>query len=209
MAVTTATKTALTIPSGMDWAAATAADSAIVSADISCTTKLVIAISTTFARSGSSAFTTGKGPRVRVETSLAASGVDNFSPYDFRQIADGLNIASTTVNGAISAGASSFVVTSATNFVAGEYVFVGDASTANYEVVQIRSISGTTLNIVGTFQNSHTTGATVTSQAENPAPITIDLSAFQRVRIIMDSIGSGQSFFFRTGYGTLDSLTTT
>jgi len=209
MSTTVATKTAQTIPTGMDWATATAADSAIVSADITCTTNMALAVCVTFARSGGSTFTAGKGPKVTVLVSDATSGIDNFYPIASRQMADGYLIANTTTNGAISADATSFVVTANTNITAGELIFVGDASAANYEAVQVRLISGTTIHIVGAFRYAHTTGALVTGQAEKPSPMQVDLGPFQRARIEVTSILSVQSFHFRVSYSTLDSLTTT
>jgi hypothetical protein len=80
--------------------------------------------------------------------------------------AAGASIANTTLNGAVSAAASSFVVTANTNMAAGDVLFLGDSSTSNYELVHVKAVSGTTITPEENVTFAHANGAIVTDQAE-------------------------------------------
>lgn len=54
----------------------------------------------------------------------------------------------TTLNGAVSAGASSVVVTSASGITAGRKYLIGGAESAGGEFVTVKSVSGTTVTLV-------------------------------------------------------------
>lgn len=80
----------------------------------------------------------------------------------------------TTVNGAVSAGASSFVATSAAGIVAGQSLTVGFGASDSETVVVANSyVSGTTIPINGTFANAHASGEAVVAAmslvSESPA----------------------------------------
>jgi hypothetical protein len=122
----------------------------------------------------------------------------------------GSSIANTTLNGAVSAGATSCTVTAATNIAVGDLLFLGHTITvANYEIIRVKSVSGTTVNFEEACVNAHDSGAQVTDQAEIYSLGPYDLSTFARVRVILDNMGSGQGVYFRSVMNTLDSIATT
>lgn len=124
------------------------------------------------------------------------SDTDNsmFAPIAILQMPAGASIANTTTNGAISAAATSFVVTSATNIAAGALLYVGDSTAANWEIVRVQSITSTTVTIDGAFQFAHATGQVVTSQAERVTIPSIDITGLARVRVACLN-QSGQSVY--------------
>jgi hypothetical protein len=124
-------------------------------------------------------------------------------------MAVGSSIANTTLNGAVSAGATSCTVTSATNIAAGDILFLGHTTTAaNYEIVRVKSVSGTTVNFEEACTNAHDSGAQVTDQAEVYSMGPYDLSTFKRMRVILDNLGTGQGVYYRCIMNTLDSIAT-
>jgi hypothetical protein len=126
------------------------------------------------------------------------SATDNalFFPFARLLMPAGASIAQTSLNGAVSAAASTIVVTSATNIAVGALLFLGDASSANYEIVRVRGVSGTTLTIDGTTVFSHTTGAIVSSQPEVINIPALDVTGLARLRVSCRN-SSGQSVFAR------------
>lgn len=67
---------------------------------------------------------------------------------------------STTLNGAVSAGASSIVVASTTGMPNQGYIDIVDGSNGN-ETIPYTSISGTTINLAKVTAFAHTTGLTI------------------------------------------------
>lgn len=155
------------------------------------------------ARATGSAFTAG-WPNVRIEVSPNTSG-GPWAPIFSYQMALGASIANTTLNGSVSANASSFVVTSATNIAAGDILFLGDSSASNYEIVRVKSVSGTTITPEENVVNAHANGALVTDQAEMVAP-SLDLSAYRQIRAVVDNAGSGQGIKAEVKLVTFDSF---
>jgi hypothetical protein len=120
----------------------------------------------------------------------------------------GATIANTTLNGAVSAGAGSCVVTSATNIAAGDILFLGHTTdTTKFEIVRVKSVSGTTVTFEENCVFAHDNGAAVTDQAEHYALGPYDLSTYSRVRGVIEN-QSGQTANFRSVYSTLDSIAT-
>jgi len=136
------------------------------------------------------AFTAG-WPTVRLEVSPATSG-SVWIPIFTYTMAVGASIVNTTLNGAVSANASTFVVTSATNIAIGDILFLGDTSTSNYELVRVKSLSGTTITPEENVVNAHANSALVTDQAEMLDP-SFDLSPYVRLRAVVDNANSGQA----------------
>jgi hypothetical protein len=206
MATTNLTKTIATVCT--DWAAAYANDTQTGHTAIqTVTNKLAASFGIALARSTGSAYTSG--PRVRIEASYHGSDNSSWRQLDSMQMAVGASIANTTLNGAVSAGATSCVVTSATNITVGDNLFLGHTTTvANYEIVRVKSVSGTTVNFEEACINAHDSGAQVTDQAETYSFGPYDLSTFARVRVILDNMGSGQGVYFRSTMNTLDSIAT-
>lgn len=182
----------------------------IASAAISIGTALDVSTKfagTVFARLGratGSAFTSG-WPNVRIEASALSSGNNEWIPLVVFQPAVGTSIAATTLNGAILAAATSCVVTSATNISVGDILFIGDSSAANYELVRVKSVSGTTVNFEEACTNAHSNGAVVTDQAEMWIA-TLDLSSVGRIRAVGDNLNSGQGIKVEVLVTTMDSV---
>jgi N4-gp56 family major capsid protein len=88
--------------------------------------------------------------------------------------------AATTLNGAVSAGATSITVTDATGLAAGNWIVVGALETADTEQVQITAVNGSDLTILGRgnaagnfgLMYAHANGAAVL-EAANVAAIPI------------------------------------
>jgi hypothetical protein len=150
------------------------------------------------------AFTVG-WPNVRVEGSIKSSGDANWFPLYVHQPGIGASIVNTTLSSGITAGATTFTVTSATNIAVGDLLFVGDSTASNYEIFRIKAVSGTTITPEDPAVNNHANGALVTDQAEL-GMARLDLAAVQRLRAVVDNSGSGQAISVEVLCGTLDSV---
>lgn len=134
--------------------------------------------------------------QIVIEGCPSATDDSMFSPIASLLMPAGASIANTTTNGTISAAATLFVVTSATNIAAGALLYVGDSTAANWEIVRVQSVSSTTITIDGAFQFAHATGQVVTSQAERVAIPAVDITGVARVRVACLN-QSGQTVYAR------------
>lgn len=186
------------------WQDIASAGQAIATAlDVS--TKLGAFLLLQLGRGTGAAFTAG-WPNFRVEGSPNASGTYGWVPLATFQPAVGASIANTTLNGAVLAGATSFVVAAATNIAVGDVLFLGHTTDATkYELVRVKAVSGTTITPEEAVTYAHDTGALVTDQAEVYA-CEIDLSGIKRLRVVADNAGSGQAIKAAVTYSTWDSI---
>lgn len=176
----------------------------VISSVIPVDTKWAIAFNIRLGRLTGSAFTAG-WPNVRIEASGKASGNDSWIPLLSLQMAVGASIAATTLNGAIIATATTCVVTSATNIAIGDYLFLGHTATpGNYELVRVKLVSGTTVTFEEACTYAHDNTAVVTDQAEAYFPM-LDVSAYSRVRVVIDNANSGQGMKAEVLYNLFDS----
>jgi hypothetical protein len=120
--------------------------------------------------------------RITIEGCPSATDDSMFAPIATLLMPAGSSVASTTTNGPVSAGATSFVVTSATNIAAGAFLWVGDSNTANWEVVRVVGVASNTVTIEGAFMYSHETARGVQSQAEIVTIPSLDITGLARVR---------------------------
>lgn len=156
-------------------------------------------------RGTGAAFTPG-WPNIRIEMSGKSSGNDLWIPRLVLSPSIGASIVSTTLNGAISAGATTCVVTSATNIAIGDYLFLGHTTTpANYELARVKLVSGTTVTFEEAITNAHDNGALVTDQSESYNPV-LDVSTDGRARVVVDNANSGQGIKVEVFYNTFDSF---
>jgi hypothetical protein len=166
---------------------------------------------TVFARLGrrsGTAFTAG-WPNIRIEVSEATSGNDGWYPTAaVFQPPVGASIANTTLNGAVSAGATSFVVTAATNIAVGDILYLGDSSSANWELVRVKTVSGTTITPEEAVTFAHANGSAVTDQAEIFTPAVLGLSSIKRIRAVADNASGGQTCAVKVSITTFDNITT-
>lgn len=182
---------------------ASAAD--VIGSAVDVSTKFAASVWVFIGRLTGTAFTAG-WPNIRIEVSAKASGTDAWIPIATFQPAVGASIASTTLNGAVSAAATTFVVTSATNIAAGDILFLGHTTTAaNYELVRVKSLSGTTITPEEAVTNAHDTAAVVTDQAEVYVA-QIDLTAVGRIRAVADNANSGQGIKIQALMSTGDRI---
>ena len=178
-----------------------AANVVVISAAIDVTLPRAIAFHASIARNGSVAYVANY-PTLRLDASGKASGNDAWIPLLSIQPAVGSAIAGTTLNGAVAAGATTCVVTSATNIAVGDRLFLGHTTTpANYELVRVSAISGTTVTFEEACTNAHDTAAVVTSQPESYFPA-LDVSTYSRVRAVIDNAGNTQALKVQVLYNT-------
>lgn len=181
------------------------ANAAIVfSAAQSVATKRAASFDIRLGRATGSAFTAG-WPNIRIEAQNKSGGL--WTPLFTYQMALGASIGKTTLNGAIIAGATTCVVTSATNLAAGDLLFLGHTSdVTKYELARIKSVSGTTVTFEEAIAFAHDNGANVSDQAEMICPA-FDLTPYAAVRAVCDNIGSGQGITVQVLMTTHDSDT--
>ena len=176
-----------------------------ISSVVDVSTKLGALVLIHMGRRSGTAFTAG-WPNLRVEVSGKASGNDAWYPVQIFTPAIGASIANTTLNGAVSAAATSCVVTSATNIAAGDILFLGHTTTvANYELVRVKSVSGTTVNFEEACTNAHDNTAPVTDQAEMYV-CDLDLRDITRIRVVADNANSGQTCAYEVSLITGDAI---
>lgn len=151
------------------------------------------------------AFTVG-WPNIRIEVSAKSSGNDAWIPVAWFQPGIGATLANTTLNGAITAGATSCVVAAGTNIAAGDLLFLGHTTTASdYELVRVKGVSGTTVTFEEACTNAHDNAAVVTDQAEVYVS-QIDLTAVGRIRAVVDNANSGRTISAQVLMVTGDSI---
>jgi hypothetical protein len=179
----------------------------VIGSAIDVSTAWAIAFNVQVGRLTGTAFTDG-WPNVRIEASGKASGNDKWVPIDILQPDAGSSIAATTLNGAISAAATSCVVTSATNIAAGDLLFLGHTTTpGNYELVRVKSVSGTTITFEEACTYAHDNTAVVTDQAQEWFPV-YRVDAYSRIRVVIDNANSGQGIKAEVLYNLMTQLTT-
>lgn len=198
---TTPTKTVQTAPIAWQQVASAAQ---VISSAVDVSTVWAAEFFIRLGRRTGSAFTAG-WPNVRIEGSSETSGNNTWIPLYQYQMQVGASIANTTINGAVSANAATFVVTAATNIAVGDVLYLEDTSTSNYEIVRVKAVSGTTITPEDNVVNAHANSAVVTDQAEEQ-PCQIDLSTVKRIRVVIDNSGSGQGISAEVKMTTFDSF---
>lgn len=177
----------------------------VIGASQDVSVKWAAAFAVALGRGTGTAFTAG-WPNVRIEGSVLTSGNDSWKVLANYQMALGASIVNTTLNGAITAGATSMVVTSATNIAVGDYIFLEHTTdVTKYELVRVAAVSGTTITFEEACTYAHDNGAAVRDQSES-AMLIVDCSTLQRVRAVVDNAGSGQAIRAEVKYATFDSF---
>lgn len=205
MATKTTTPTKTADVSLSAWADIATANVTVGSA-VDVSTRFAAGILVQIGRRSNSAFTAG-WPNIRIEASAKSSGNDAWVPIWTYQPQVGSSIASTTLNGAVSAGATSIVVAAATNIAAGDILFLKGDTDAQNELVRVKSVSGSTVTLEEACTYAHASGNAVTDQAESVFPV-LGLSAYSRIRAVVDNAGSGQTCAVQVLMTRLDSLAT-
>lgn len=148
--------------------------------------------------------------KFRIEASAKTSGDDEWVPVAEWTSQYGTTAASkTTLNdAACNAGDTSFTLTSATGFAAGDMIYLRETGTpANSEWVREKSVSSNTVTVEEAITRNHTNGIDVTDLAESFA-IPLDISGLVRVRLVVDaaSAATGQTVDVIAWLTTLDSV---
>lgn len=170
-----------------------------------CSTIWAASVGIRLGRQSGTAFTAG-WPNIRIEASKDASANNSWIPIYTYQMQLGATIANTTLSGAVTGGAGATLgVAAATNIAAGDILYLKDTSAANYELVRVVGVSGTTITVEETIVNNHANAAQVTDQAEE-VWATFDLSTFKRIRAVVDNAGGGQAFAAEISLITFDSF---
>lgn len=211
--VTTATKSASGVLLALTQQA-TATVTAGSAIDVS--TKFGVRIFVKMGRTVATALTNDVG--FRLEASPATSGNDEWVPMFSWTSATGKTAAnSTTLNGATLAGASTYVVTSATGIASGNNVYLRETGTpANSEFSKINGVSSTTVTPIDALTRAHTNTIAVTNLAEY-FTFDFDVSMVERIRLVVDSASGNQGVAAASGqtvdvigwYVSLDSSLTT
>lgn len=154
----------------------------------------------------------GNQVRFRLEGSAKSSGNDEWGPIYEWQTLNGTTAATkTTLNdAACDAGDTSFTLTSATGFTAGDLIYLRETGTpANSEWCRGKSTSSNTVTIEEALTRGHTNGIDVTDLAE-VFVIPFDVSGQVRVRLVVDSAtaASGQTVDCIAWLVTADSAST-
>lgn len=170
-----------------------------------CSAAFGASISIKLGRQTSTAFTAGS-PNIRIQGSIKSSGLDQWVDLFVFQPAVGTSIAQTTANGAISANASTYVVTSASNIAAQDLMFLGHTTdTTKYEILRVKSISSTTVTPIHNVVNAHDSGCKISDQAEELL-VALSLDGVMRIRAVADNIGSGQGIYVEVGMTTFTNI---
>lgn len=153
----------------------------------------------------------------KLEGSGKDSGADYWSPLYVWTNAilavTGIIPASNLLNGATSAGATTYTLDSATGQNAGDLVFFYEST--KYEWARTKSISGAVATPLDPLVYAHADNTTVLDQGEEWA-IQLDLSSIKRLRLVVDTAAAGgvsaaavgQTVFVQAYLNTLDSVST-
>jgi len=146
----------------------------------------------------------------RIEASAKSSANDEWFPlYQWNSVSGKTAATSTTINdGAVNASDTTFVLTSGTGIVSGDYIYLRETGTpANSEWVRVDSIATNTVTCEA-LTRGHTNGIAVTDLAERFIG-SIDCSDIGRIRLVVDTAAnaSGQTVDVQAWYVTFDSST--
>jgi hypothetical protein len=210
MTVSVATKTIeTTLFTGADCASG----SMYIGSEIDVSTKFQVAAFVRLGRTVTTALSNYVG--FKLEASARASGADFWVPVYVWQNADiavtGIIPASNLLNGATSAGATTYALDSATGQNAGDLVFFYEST--KYEWARTKSVSSVTATPLDPLVYAHADNCIVLDRGEEWV-IPLDVSSYKRLRLVVDTASAGGSSAAATGYtvfvqaflGSLDSI---
>lgn len=124
----------------------------------------------------------------RLEGAFTGTNNDEWATlYSFTSSTCKTTASSTTLNGATSANDATFVVTSATGIIAGDWLYLRETGTpANSEWVEVKSMSGTTVTPFNNLTRAHTNSINVADTAET-ITFDVDLTGLSKIRLIVDT----------------------
>ncbi len=159
-------------------------------------------------RLATSAFTAGVKINVAVSPFASGDGENYWSTAVSMLSSVGANIGDEAVNGTCAAGQATVGMASTTNFTVGELVYIDNPTLANSEFGQVVAVTtNTSVTLLRNLDNAQT-GATVWGQAERFS-CELDVSAYQRLQIVVDGSGAGQNFAVMASIAKLSHIART
>lgn len=182
-----------------------AASTVLVSSTVSTANKLAATFFVHFGRRSATA--AGAGVNIRIEASSKSSGDGHWYPIVILTT----NFAACeaeAATGTNSSGQNVITCASTTNLTAGDIVFIDNSTIGNSEWKRIKSISASTsVTFEDNLVNAQNSGsATMYDSAEIYPPITIDLTAISRIRVVADGSSFTQAFAIEVDMITGDSI---
>lgn len=172
--------------------------------------KLAALISVRAGRTVATALTNELRFALQVSMDAGTDNDDWVTRYEFTTGSGKTACNAPTLNGATSAGATTFAVSSATGIAKGDKLYLRETGTpGDSEWCEVKDISGTTVTPLAALTRAHTNGITITDLAEMPAPWTESLAGVKYVRFIADggTNTSGQTVDVLAVMNTLDNIT--
>jgi hypothetical protein len=161
----------------------------------------MLAIFGSLARGSATVYT--NGPYLEIDfTTIAYNGTIAEPQHQLLlYFANGVaTIASTTLSAGPSAGATTISLTATTNMQASEKISLYDSTVGNTEIVEIQTLSGTTIK--NGLQFSHANGTSVYGQAEQWIRL-VDCSAFNAFRLNLNNTRASNVCRMRAGFGVI------
>lgn len=178
-----------------------------VGSEVAVTTKLGARIFISLGRTTTTALTNEL--LFRLQTSAQDSGDDDwYDAYQFTSATGKTAANAPTLSGGTSAGASTFVVSSATGIAKGDLLYLRETGTpANSEWCLVKDISGTTVTPANNLTRAHTNGITITDFGERFTWTEV-FDGVKRVRLVVDggTNTSGQTVDVIAWMVTLDKV---
>lgn len=184
--------------------AETASNAVSVGSSVDVSTYYAIDVRIRMGRSTGTAFTTA--PRFRIEGTYDSTSptADQWVTLAEFQCAVGASIGSQAVSGTEAAGETVVTLAAGTNFAADDFVFFHNTTLANSEWKRVVSISAADLTLQDGLVNAQT-GATCRDQSEEYHAL-IDVTAIQKVRLVVNGAGSGQAVIVASDFGAVSGL---
>jgi hypothetical protein len=174
----------------------------LISSDIDVSTKIAVTICIHFGRRATTALTVGC--KFRIEASPKTSGTGHWYPVaEFQSLVAASE--SEAVTGTVNASQNVVTMSSTTNLVAGDVLYIDNSTIANSEWHRIKSVSGgVSVTLEDNLVNAQT-GSTVYDQGEMFLA-RIDVAAIKRMRLVVDNTGTGQAIAVEADMVTADSF---
>ena len=173
--------------------------SVVISSAIDVSAKIAATFFIHFGRRATTALTVGA--QFRIEASSKSSGDGHWYPV-FVYTTDIATAESEAVSGTVNAGTNVITVSSTTNLVVGDLVYIDNSTIGN----SIKSVStNTSVTIEDNLVNAQT-GSTIYDQAHIFRVVDVNCRAVGRLRLVADNSGTGQAVAVEAHMVTADSF---
>lgn len=154
-------------------------------------------------RTSATGFTVAPHFRLQKTYKTSPGVYDWVTEVDFTP-ALGSSIGSQAITTGNSASAS-LTVGAVTNFAAGDFCFIQNTTLGNSEFVRVTTAASTTITLVENLLNSQSSTGTIRNQAEEFTWV-IDLLGVQKIRLLADASGAGQTVAVEAVIGAQTAL---